>query len=181
MKKIPFKKFIGDNFNISYRKLYDQKSILFFYKKAFENYLKDKIFKSDENKLFKILAGKIYDIEDIEKLCTFISDEDLKELQGLNVNIEKENIIKEINKMSKLIRIKKLEFIYFIFNFIQINKDRLNKVLSDNELTIEKIKLIGNEQDIKYIAKKPFLLGLLKLIPFKVLKKIKENIDNKNK
>jgi len=178
MKKIPFKKFIGDNFNIPYRKLYDNKNLQIFYKKAFENYLEDKVFKCNENKLLKILVAEIYDIEDIKKLCIFISNEDLKELQGLDIDIKKENIFNEIKKMSKLVRIKKLKFIYFVFNFIKINKDRLNKIFIDNELTIEKIKLIGNEQDIKYIAKKPFLLGLLKLIPFKTLKKITKRSKN---
>jgi len=97
----------------------------------------------------------------------------------LNDNDNIDNKVKEelsaINIYRSAVKDRsKFMFIYLLLNAIKINEKLLHKVLTDNELNEEKLNLLDKDE-LKYILKKPFLLGLMKKMPLESLKKIKEH------
>jgi len=190
MKQIgTLKEFMEKKLHIPHRFIYDNSDVRNIFNKAFENYNQDKRFKCSEEKLLKIIAAGIQSTKGIELLCVLLSDEDLNELpvqESLKVDIEKGDItdaaikkeIAAIKNYRNTVKDKnKFMFMYLLLNAIKINQSNqkiLDKILSDNELSIEKIKLLENDE-FKYILKKPFLMGLLKKTPLKSLKVVKEH------
>jgi len=74
----------------------------------------------------------------------------------------------------------KFMFSYLLLNAVKINEKLLHKILTDDELNEEKISLLDKDE-LRYVLKKPFLLGLIKKMPLESLKKIKEHVSKAKK
>jgi len=110
----------------------------------------------------------------IEELKT----EDVK-TENINGRIKEE--LSAINSYRSAVRDRsKFMFIYLLLNAIKINEKLLHKILTDDELNEEKLSLLDKDE-LKYILKKTFLLGLIKKIPLESLKKIKEHATKAKK
>ena len=177
------KSFIKNNFSISYSFVYGN-NLSKIFNQAFNNYKKNKSFKCNENKILKIISLGIYCPNDIEKLCKYLSDTDLNEIKKIHININtdtnllrqkiKEHLKKIKNYRNKIKDKNKFSVVFFL-NMLFINLYNINALLKDNEINIEKIKVFDKDE-LRYISKKPFLLGLIKKIPLKTLKTIKNKI-----
>jgi len=168
-----------NNTALCYVTILAHKDIKNLIKKAIENINKNNLFECNEEKILKLLnifKGKITK-ESLKELCIHLSDEDLTDEKGYNldligkINEEKinENLknIKKTNDYNiRLVKIRK------ILKALLINKDRLDSILNDDELNLEKLFCFSNKE-IKYLAKKPLLLKIIKKIPLKALKKLK--------
>jgi len=103
----------------------------------------------------------------------------IEELKAENVKTENiDEKIKEellaINSYRSAVRDRsKFMFIYLLLNAIKINEKLLHKIFTDDKLNEEKLSLLDKDE-LRYILKKPFLLGLMKKMPLESLKKIKE-------
>jgi len=95
-----------------------------------------------------------YNLDLIGKISEEKINESLKDTQKTN----------DYNK--KLARIRK------ILKALLINKDRLNSILNDNELNLEKLSCFS-DKEIRYMTKKPLLLKIIKKTPLKALEKLK--------
>jgi hypothetical protein len=194
--KNSFKYFVTNLLKINYTSLYAYKrNLIPVLKKMRENFINEiKTNQCDEEKLLKIVFtfNKLLKKENIEIFCNYLSKEDLKEfdtgevLPDIDSSVNDEILRKILGnlrtyKHNKKENIKDNPYL-FIFIFLkhlkQLDKKYLKKILKDNELTLEKLKCL-NEKEFEFVIKRPVLLTILKHIPLKLLKKIKERLEDK--
>ena len=168
-----------DNTKLCYATIVSNNDIKNITKKAVENINENKKFECNEEKILKLLnifKGKITK-EALKELCIYLSDEDLADKEGYNLDligkISEEKINESLKDTQKTNDYnKKLARIRKILKALLINKDRLNSILNDNELNLEKL-FCFDDKEIRYMTKKPLLLKIIKKTPLKALEKLK--------
>ena len=97
-----------------------------------------------------------------------------------NVKIDENVINKEIKSIQAYYHTYKkndlFPVIFLLLNALLINADRLENVLKDNKITLEKINCLS-DREIIYASKKPILLKILKKTPLEALEKIKQKFS----
>ena len=152
---------------------------------VFKNYKNGKTFECDEVKLLKIITAFTNHANRklIETLCKHTSTEEWDDIDLVNldeIEINEKTISKEIKSIKAYYSTyKKDDFfpvIFLLLNALLINADRLEDVLKDNKITLEKINCLS-DREIIYASKKPILLKILKKTPLEALEKIKQKFS----
>ena len=167
------------NTGLCYATIIANKNIKNLIAKAIENINENRKCECNEKKILKLLnifKGKITK-KALKELCIHLSDKDLADEEGYDLNliekINEENIDKSLKDTKKTNDYnKKLTRIRKILKALLVNKERLNSILNDDELNLEKL-FCFSDKEIKYMAKKPLLLKIIKKTPLKALEKLK--------
>jgi hypothetical protein len=183
-KNLIFKEFLKNVLEITNTSYYYNKYIKKerdIIKKAYQNYKNDIVFSDcDEEKILKImnLSKRQKVLNFLNVMCSYVSKDNLKEIEPLEIKrdvleIESPNCIQ---KLIAYIRVKKknikdLEGFELFLERLKLDFDKRDKILTDDALTLEKLRLFSNDL-IEFATGQTMLLSIIKRAPIELLQKI---------
>jgi hypothetical protein len=154
--------------------------------KAFENYQNNVTFDDcDEEKIKKIISAfnKYKPLNLLEILCKYISKEDLKEVQIIDfsdcyLDLDEVKRLRRKIKWNRRYYLRKgiddFKILEIIIEIVYQKFKKQENILTDNEITLDKLKLFS-EREINYIVKEKNVLFLIKKLPMSILENIRKD------